>query len=138
LRFPDLPVEIRPFSAADEQLARPGDFAVGDTVFHITVAPMPGVYARCKENLARGLRVYLLVREGQLIGARQNADLVAPERIAVQSIESFVSQNIEELSAFSQKKLAREFRSLLETYNQRVEKAESDKSLMVEIPPNLP
>jgi len=138
LRFPHLPIEIRPFSAADEQLGRPGDFVVGDTSFHITVAPMPGVYDRCKENLARGLRVCLLVREGQLIGARQNADLLGPGPITVRSIESFVSQNIEELSEFCHNKLALEFRSLLETYNQRVDKAEFDKSLMLEIPPNLP
>ena len=138
LRFPALTVENRPFSAADEQLGRPGDFFVGDTAFHVTVAPMPGVYERCKENLAEGVRVYLLVQESQLMGARQNAELVARDRIAVQSIESFVSQNIEELSEFSQKKLAEQFRELLETYNQRVEKAESDKSLLVEIPPNLP
>jgi hypothetical protein len=138
LRFPHLPIENRPFSAADEQVGRPGDFMVGDTAFHVTVAPTPGVYARCQENLRKGERVYLLVRESQVVGARQNTDFLAPSRIAVQSIESFVSQNIEELSEFSQKKLASEFRHLLEIYNGRVEEAESDKSLMLEIPPNLP
>jgi len=137
LRYPDLAIDNRPFSAADEQVGRPGDFGIGDTAFHVTVAPMPGVYERCRENLDHGQWVYLLVPDRQLIGARQNAELVAPNRITVQSIESFVSQNLDELSEFSQKKLAQEFRLLLEAYNRRVEEAESDKSLTVEIPPNL-
>jgi hypothetical protein len=110
---------------------------VGTTAFHVTVAPMPGVYERCRENLERGLRVYLLVPEQKLIGARQNSETVAAGRIAVESIESFVSQNIEELSAFSGEQLADQFRQLLETYNRRVDEAQDDKSLMVEIPPNL-
>jgi hypothetical protein len=137
LRFPGLTVENRPFSAADEQLGRPGDYIVGSTAFHITVAPMPGVYERCQENLNGGLRVYLLVPEQKVMGARQNAETAAPGRIAVESIESFVSQNIEELSAFSAEQLAVQFRQLLETYNRRVDEAQDDKSLMVDIPPNL-
>jgi len=137
LRFPGLTVENRPFSAADEQLGRPGDYIVGSTAFHVTVAPMPGVYERCQENLNGGLRVYLLVPEQKVMGARQNAETVAPGRIAVESIESFVSQNIEELSAFSGEQLVTQFRQLLETYNRRVDEAQDDKSLMVDIPPNL-
>jgi hypothetical protein len=137
LRYPNLNIENRSFSTADEQLGRPGDYVVGDTSFHITVAPLPGVYNRCKQNLDQGLRVYLLVPRRRLVGARETADAVASERIAVESIESFVGQNIEELSEFSQVKLAQEFRQLLEAYNQRVEAVESDKSFLVEIPPNL-
>ncbi len=138
LRYPSLTVGNRPFSAADEQVGHPGDYRVGTTAFHVTVAPMQGVYERCKENLDAGLRVYLLVPEDRLIGARQNAEAAAPGRIAVGSIESFVSQNLEELSEFTQDKLGAELRRLLETYNRRVQEVEADRSLMVEIPPNLP
>ena len=137
LRYPNLSVEVRPFSAADEQRGRPGDYIVGDTAFHVTVAPMPAVYERCKENLERGQRVYLLVLSGRLNAAKENAEAAAVNQIAVESIESFVSQNIDELSEFSQKKLAGEFRQLLETYNRRVDEAEADKSLLIDIPPNL-
>lgn len=98
---------------------------------------MPGVYERCRGNLDLGLRVYLLVPERKLEGAKQNSEMAAPGRIAVESIESFVSQNIEELSEFSGEKLGGQFRRLLETYNQRVDKVQEDKSLLVEIPPNL-
>jgi len=138
LRFPSLAVENRSFSAADQQVGHPGDFIVGSTAFHVTVAPMPGVdEERCREIIDRGLRVYLLVPEQKLVGARQNVEAVASGRIAVESIESFVSQNIEELSEFSHAQLAPQVRQLLETYNRRVDESEADKSLMIEIPPNL-
>lgn len=137
LRFPNLAIENRSFSSADEQRGRPGDYRVGDTAFHVTVSPMPAVYERCKENLEHGLRVYLLVPAKRLIGTRENTEAGVPSRIAVESIESFVSQNIEELSGFSQKNLAEEFCQLLAMYNQRVEAAENDKSLLIEIPENL-
>ncbi|WP_134217370.1 DUF4928 family protein [Pelotomaculum sp. FP] len=83
------------------QLGRPGDFLVGDTAFHVTVAPMPAVYEKCKRNIEDGFRVYLLVPDRSLIGAKQNAETVAPGKITVESIEPFVGQNIEELSVFS-------------------------------------
>jgi hypothetical protein len=137
LRFPDIAVGNESYSTADEQLGRPGDFYIGDTAFHVTVAPMIGVYEKCKHNLENGYRVFLLVPERAVTGARQNAELMGPGRIAVESIESFVGQNIEELSYFSRDKLKNGFRRLLETYNDRVDAAETDKSMLVEIPRNL-
>lgn len=137
LRFPGIKVSNDSYSTADVQLGRKGDFLIADTAFHVTVAPMPAVYEKCKTNLDAGCRVYLLVPESAVIGARQNAELIAQGKIAVESIESFVSQNVEELSTFSQKGLLTEFLKLLETYNQRVDSVEADKSMMIEIPLNL-
>jgi hypothetical protein len=138
LRFPDVEIGNESYSTADDQLDRPGDFRVGDTAFHVTVAPMPAVHEKCKRNIEMGYRVYLLVSDRLLAGARQNATLAAPGRIAVESIESFVSNNIEELSTFSKDRLGTGFRRLLETYNMRVDEADLDKSMLVEIPRNLP
>ena len=59
------------------------------------------------------------------------------DRIDVASIESFVADNIGELSNFSADQLAHGFLRLLEEYNRRVDLAELDKSLMIEIPANL-
>jgi hypothetical protein len=137
LRFPDIKVGNESYSTADDQLGRPGDFYIGDTAFHVTVSPMIGVYERCRTNLENGYRVYLLVPERAVTGARQNAELMVPGRIAVESIESFVGQNIEELSYFSRDKLKNGFRRLLETYNDRVDTAETDKSMLIEIPRHL-
>jgi len=137
LRFPDKEIGSESYSTADDQLGRPGDFCIGDTSFHVTVAPMPALYQKCQKNLDDGYRVYLLVPDRTLSGARQNADLILPGKIAVESIESFVSQNIEELSYFSKKKLTCGFRKLIDTYNTRVERSETDRSLLIELPKNL-
>ena len=64
-------------------------------------------------------------------------ELAAPGRIAVESIESFVGQNIEEIAVFSNDKLVAGLHRLLVTYNQRVDEAEMDKSMMIDIPRNL-
>lgn len=137
MRFPTIAVRIEPVSAADDPSGQPGGFVVGDTTFHVTVAPMTGHYEKCLRNLRDGRRVYLLVPDDMVIGARQNLELSAPGRVAVESIESFVAQNIEELSEFNRHRLCGGVRQLLETYNRRVDQAELDKSLLIEIPGNL-
>lgn len=137
LRFPKIDIGNESYSTADDQLGRPGDFCIGDTAFHVTVAPMPALYQKCQKNIDDGYRIYLLVPDRTLNGARQNADLILPGKIAVESIESFVSQNIEELSDFSKQKLAAGFRLLIETYNKRVYSCEIDKSMLIELPKNL-
>ena len=137
LRFPDLEIENKSYSTADDQFGRPGDFLVNDTAFHITVAPMDPLYEKCKKNYEDGLRVFLLVPERNLDGARLHANEALPDKIAVQSIESFISQNIEELSEFSTDKIKSGFRRLLETYNKRVDLIENNKSFLIEIPKSL-
>lgn len=137
LRFPEIPIGNESYSTADDQLGRPGDFRVGDTAFHVTVAQASAIYEKCKRNVEIGLRIYLLVPDRILIGVRQMADETLPGMIAVESIESFVGNNIEELSTFSKNKLVNGFLRLIETYNQRVNAIENDKSMLIEIPQNL-
>ncbi len=88
-------------------------------------------------RISDGYLVYLIVPDAVLAGTRQNAELAAPGRISIQSIEAFISQNIEELSRFEKDRLAGGFKSLLEKYNARVDSAELDKSMLIEIPLNL-
>lgn len=124
-------------SAGDDQTNRRGDFELGNTVFHVTVSPLPALLEKCSAALEQGYRVYLLVDDDNLAGARQNVELVCAGRIAVESIESFVSTNVDELSEFLTAKLAPGFRSLLEEYNRRVDEVESDKSLLIDLPDNV-
>jgi hypothetical protein len=137
LRFPGLPVQNLSYSTADDQLGRPGDFYLGNTAFHVTVAPMPAVYEKCRQNIDQGFRVYLLVPDRALVGARQNVDTVASGKVAVESIESFVSNNVEELSEFTKDRLRDGFKRLLDEYNRRVDLVETDKSLLIALPKNL-
>lgn len=138
LRFPDIEIRNESYSSADDPSGQPGDFVVGDTTFHVTVAPMPAHYEKCRRNIRDGRKVYLLVPDDFVVGARQNAESMIPGRVAVESIESFVSQNIEEISTFSKERVAGGLLSLLNMYNARVDEVEIDKSMMVEIPRNLP
>lgn len=137
LRFPTITIRNDSYSTSDIQSGSPGDFRVNDTAFHVTVAPNIGHLEKCKSNIQQGLRAYVLVPDRLLMGTRQNAELMLPEKITVQSIESFVSQNIEELALFAKDGLISGFRRLLETYNERVDDAEIDKSMLIEIPKNL-
>jgi hypothetical protein len=57
--------------------------------------------------------------------------------MVVESIESFVATNIEELSTFSRKEVVPGLRRLLESYNRRVSECETDKSMMVDLPKNI-
>lgn len=137
LRFPDESIGNESYSTADDQLKRPGDFCIGDTAFHVTVTPTPGVYERARANIAQGYRAYLLVPDRSVVGTRQNAETVLPGQIAVESIESFVGHNLEELAVFSRDRLAEGFLRLLRKYNERVDSVELDKSMLIEIPRNL-
>lgn len=134
LRFPAYDIRNSAASAADHQTAEHGDFQINDCVFHVSVAPNRGHYDKCLSNLADGLRVFLLVPDDMLVGARQNAQLDSEGRISVESIESFVSQNIEELSDFAGKKVTHNIRRLLDRYNQRVAEVETDLSLQIRTP----
>ena len=139
LRFPNETVGRESYSTADKQLGRSGDFLVGNTAFHVTVAPTLGLYDKCERNISEGFRPYILVPYDRLVGVRQNIEGSSPgkSKIAVESIESFVSQNVEELSNFSLNGLVDNLYLLLSEYNSRIDEAEADKSLLVEIPNNL-
>lgn len=134
LRFPRKDIENNPTSAADASGRRLGDFLVGDTVFHVTLSPGQPLMQKCRRNIAEGHRPFILVPHDRYEGARQLAEDAAPGQIEVESIESFVSQNIGELSEFEDESLKTTLRSLLESYNSRVEAAETDRSVMVDIP----
>lgn len=136
-RFPGAAIRNKHFSTSDAQSDVPGDFKVGKTVFHVTITPMPELFEKIRRNLAEGHRVYLLVPRSKLAGAQQNAENLNVD-IAVEAIESFVATNIDELCTFlNGEELKTGVRCLLDKYNQRVEAIETDKSMLIEVPPNL-
>jgi len=138
LRYPHLEIENHSYTTADMQLGRPGDFVVGDTVFHVTVAPMPAVIDKCDLNLRNNFRAILLVTDSKLQAARQMAEMKGIyDRVGLYSIEAFVGQNVEEISEFGRGNLSYGWRTLLEKYNERVLAVETDRSLLIEIPANL-
>ena len=135
LRFPDQVIENHSYTTADEQLKRPGDFFVGDTAIHVTVAPMQHLFERCQKNVQFGYRSLLLVPASKVEAARELADIAnLSGRIGVSSIEGFVGQNVEELSGFAREGLRTTLRELLMTYNGRVKEIEPNPGLQIDIP----
>lgn len=137
IRLPDVDVENHAVSTADAQTQRRGDFQINDAVFHVTISPFEGHYEKCETDVRDGYRVYLLVRNDMRVAAEQTANKNYSANIAVQAIESFIGQNLDELSEFSKQTFKNRFKSLLELYNERVSNVESDPSLLIEIPENL-
>lgn len=137
LRFPNMRISNEPTSAADSPTNRWGDFSVNETIFHVTVAPMEALFKKCQQNLNEGLKVYVLVPDAKLAAAREMGKQFCNEMIAVESLESFISQNIEEISVFSSSQLKDNVTNLIKLYNNRVDAVEIDKSLMIELPSNL-
>ena len=141
LRFPKIEIPNNPASAADRQTGRAGDFQIGDTAFHVTVAPTrDNLFERVKGNIRQGLRVYVLVPDEKVTTARGYAEeqlLGQASQIAVCAIESFVAHNVDELSTFAKGRLLQGFRALLETYNRRADAVETDKSVLIDIPATL-
>ena len=137
-RYPDMEIENYSYSTADAPTNRPGDFVVGDTVFHVTMTPSPAVIQKCEKNTRDGYRPLLLVPENKREGALQMTDSMGLGRIVgVMGIEAFVGQNIEEIARFSRAELESQWRRFLEIYNSRVRQVEPDLSLQIEIPANL-
>lgn len=98
---------------------------------------MQPLFDKCRHNISQGFKPFLLVPDSKLIGTRQIAEQTSEQQITVESIESFVSQNINEISNFNKDMLITSFKNLVVIYNQRVDEAETDKSLMIELPSNL-
>ncbi|WP_022836327.1 DUF4928 family protein [Salisaeta longa] len=137
LRLPDIEIPNHGYSTADVQTGRRGDFEINDSVFHVTVAPMDGHYQKCVKDLRAGYEVHLMVRDSMKGSIRQIAHETHDPNISVQSIEGFIGQNLNEIAAFSRDAFKKQFKALLDLYNERVAAVEADKSLLIDIPENL-
>lgn len=139
LRFPDEEIGNDSYTTADQQTARQGDFTVGDTAFHVTMRPTPQLMdGRCKSNLSHGFRPVVLVPTRLVAAGNSLAEMSDLEgRVSVLGIEEFVGLNVEEMASFTASGVRSGLRRLLEIYNERVERAETDPSLLIEIPENL-
>ncbi|MBS0209817.1 MAG: DUF4928 family protein [Planctomycetes bacterium] len=98
LIYPEIEIRNKPYSSGDDQVGHEGDFQVNRTVFHVTVAPMAGVYSKIQANLDRGLKALLLVPRSKLEGASQNVAMLSKPGVGVDSIEAYLGRNIDELA----------------------------------------
>jgi hypothetical protein len=133
-RYADIEVANFPGHAADVQTGRAGDFVIGRIVYHVTVAPTPGVVQKCHENIKSGLHPILLV-PGELVSKTKSfAEYAGLEKLlSVIAIEDFVALNIIEMATDKQSRLIDVLRQILSLYNERLAEVETDMSLKIEV-----
>jgi hypothetical protein len=133
LRFPELQIGRDRANAADQQTNRPGDFLVGTTAFHVTMNPATKLLDRVRENIRDGYRPMVLVPEDEVDFARGlfRSEQDLQNRVGVQSIETFVGTNVEEMSLFDSVAVRRSVALLVRMYNERIEQVEADMSLRI-------
>lgn len=126
-------VKHHSYATADTGTGRAGDFAVGDTVFHVTTAPSDAVIKRCQDNLAAALRPVLITLENKTSAAFALAEIAGIKaRIDIFDIEQFLALNILEWGRFRSEHRQTALDDLLEEYNRIVEENETDHSLKIE------
>ena len=138
IRHTDLEIGRDSYTTADEQTGRPADFTVNDTAIHVTVAPTEALLAKCQSNITSGLRPMILT-SGDRVGAAQGlaSNIGIEDSVTVRGVEEFVSGNVDEIAGYSRSCIRRVIRQLFDTYNRRVSDAETDPSLLVDMPDNL-
>lgn len=137
LRFPQEDIGVDKTNAADQQTNREGDFQIGTTAFHVTVSPMEKLIDRSIRNKKAGYRPVILTPERRVLAARQMVENFEPamaEKVAVQSAESFIGTNIEEIATYDGARIRQDVARLIRTYNERVAAIELDGSLQIEEP----
>lgn len=133
-RHPEKDVGTHSGHAGDLQTERSGDFQINKTVYHVTSTPTSAVIRKCADNRLRGLRPILITPRSSVTAAIILAkDLGVSESVSIRSLEEFIDCNVTELSDDRDGDPQTVFRSIIERYNQRIDVAESDPALRIEI-----
>lgn len=133
-RFRDLSIPNHPAHAGDRQTERAGDFEISLLVYHVTSAPSRNVLQKCAGNVKVGLFPVLLVPRDQ----ENKARILAQEEgidneLTITSIEDFIALNIIELAIDENKNFFTVLKEIVEIYNNRLSKVETDLSLQIEV-----
>jgi hypothetical protein len=125
--------EHNSFTTSDEQSGRKGDFFVGDVAIHVTTSPGEAVIERCRDNLDRGHRPFLVTRQRGLTVAEALAENVnLADRIDIFEIEQFIALNFYELGKFVIDGRRVALTEFVTRYNEIIDEVETDPSLRIE------
>lgn len=121
-------------SVADGPTSRPGDFVIGDSVIHVTTAPVDALMEKCIGNINAGFKPIIVTLFSKLSMARGNAESrQIHERIEILAIEQFLTSNVYEHSLFQRSRQQHTVEQLIGHYNRIIDTAESDPSLRIQI-----
>jgi hypothetical protein len=132
LVLPDVGISHNGYSVADAPGGRAGDFEIGGSVLHVTVAPGEAVIRKCQDNLAAGLQP-IIVTVHKMIAA---ADVFAEQKgiadtLDVLDAEQFLVANLHELGGFQVNQRRVSVEALVDKYNSIVDANETDPSLRI-------
>jgi hypothetical protein len=134
IALPDIPIEHKGFSVADEQRGGKGDFLISDSVIHVTTAPTDALIRKCGQNLREGLRPIIITTDEGIGGAKALAkNSESGERIEVFEISQFIAANVYEWSRFRQSDRPLKINDLIDSYNRIIDSVETDPSLRIAI-----
>jgi hypothetical protein len=95
---------------------------------------MPSVIQKCKQNIKEGWLPVLIVPRLSVDRAKGMAQGEGIERqLAIFSMEDFIAHNIVEMANEKNLGLIDTLREIVKVYNSRIEEAEVDMSLRIEI-----
>lgn len=126
LRF-GINVPVHPVNVADRRSRsdpdpRLGDFEIGDAIIEVAVGPPDEKHISQILNALddSDREVWLLTKGGRVSMWQEelaNSEGIDPNRVVVQSVESFVGQNMTELGGFHAKGRSAKLKELFEIYN---------------------
>jgi len=134
IALPENTVSHKSFSSSDASVQAKGDFLIGDTAIHVTVAPSEALIRKCKQNLSEGLHP-LVVTTGDGVGgmmALAKKDNIA-DRVDVLEVSQFLATNVYEWICFKNQDRSGSLETLIEVYNHIIDECETDPSLKISL-----
>lgn len=134
IALPKVTMTHKSFSSSDESLRAKGDFLVGDTAIHVTVAPTEALVRKCRRNLSEGLRPLVVTTEdgvGGMMALAKNDGIAS--RIDILEVSQFLTTNVYEWIGFQSQKRSMSLENLVNAYNKIIDDYETDPSLKISI-----
>ena len=134
IALPTIEVSHKSFSSSDASVLAKGDFLIGDTAIHVTVAPSEALLRKCKQNLSEGLHPLVVTTEGGVGGmmALANNENIS-NRIDVLEVSQFLAINVYEWIGFKNQDRSLSLEKLIVAYNQIIDDCETDPSLKISL-----
>jgi hypothetical protein len=132
LALPAGEIEHHGFSVADAPNSRGGDFDIGSASIHVTTAPSESLIRKCQANINSGRQPLIVTVKDMVPAAEAIAQsLGLHDRIDVLDAEQFIATNLHEFGCFQSDKTRMSVGELVTTYNQIIDKHETDPSLKI-------
>ncbi len=132
IALPDAEIPHKSFSSADASARAKGDFLIGDTAIHVTVAPAEALARKCRQNIEEGLRPLVVTTESGVGGIKAlalNEDIAA--RIDILEIGQFLTINVYKWIGFKNQDRTLSLEKLIAAYNDIINQCETDPSLKI-------